>query len=89
MADLKSRVLRFLDIKYPNIWYATGEPDILLCYNGHFIAIELRVPTGRITELQANSLDRILDAGGVARVCRSVQEVDDLLINVVRFRGAR
>jgi hypothetical protein len=45
-----------------------GIPDIVGCYNGHFVAIECKANKGKTTALQERELARIKDAGGVAYV---------------------
>ncbi len=55
-----------------------GIPDIICCYNGLFIGLELKQENGRATELQKKKLDAINNAGGIGVVVRSVEEVDNL-----------
>lgn len=55
-----------------------GIPDIICCYNGLFIGLELKQENGRATELQKKKLDAINNAGGIGLVVRSVEEVDNL-----------
>ena len=64
--------------------YSTaGVADLLICYKGRFIAIELKRPgTGRVTALQQQFLNRVIDARGQARVCRSVDEVKRIIDNI-------
>jgi hypothetical protein len=52
-----------------------GIPDRLCCHLGHFLAIEIKAPRGRATELQKWELQRVACAGGTAIVARSVQDV--------------
>jgi len=55
---------------------AAGTPDIIACVNGRFIGIEVRRPTGgRVSELQKNHIKRINEAGGIAFVASSKDEV--------------
>jgi len=52
-----------------------GCPDILgQMADGRLLAIEAKRPSGILTPAQAAVLDRISSAGGVAGVCRSVDE---------------
>ena len=41
-----------------------GIPDLLVCYKGHFIGIELKAPNGHPSDLQLYNLDKINEAGG-------------------------
>jgi Holliday junction resolvase len=45
-----------------------GIPDIIACYNGHFVAIECKAGTNKPTPLQERELNRIMNAGGEAFV---------------------
>lgn len=46
----------------------TGIPDMLTCVNGYFVAIELKAPTGKPSELQLHTIKKIREAGGFAFV---------------------
>lgn len=41
-----------------------GDPDVVLCILGHFVAIEFKRAGGKATKLQAHKLQKIRDAGG-------------------------
>ena len=43
-----------------------GTPDLLCCYKGRFIAIEVKRPGEKPTVLQNAKLEKIREAGGVA-----------------------
>ena len=63
-----------------------GVSDILLCVDGHFVAVELK--NGRdnkydVTDLQQRFLDHIVDAGGYARVVYSFNEFNELIAEVL------
>jgi len=45
-----------------------GIPDLLICCNGRFIAVEVKGRGGRATELQTYTLNQINAAGGVGVV---------------------
>lgn len=44
----------------------SGIPDILACVNGYFVAIEVKAPNGKPSELQLYNLREIEKAGGYA-----------------------
>lgn len=44
----------------------SGIPDILACVNGYFVAIEVKAPNGKASELQLYNLREIEKAGGFA-----------------------
>lgn len=56
-----------------------GIPDILACYKGRFIAIEVKDKYGRPTPLQIANIQQIRDANGTAIVAWSVDEVLHIL----------
>lgn len=52
-----------------------GLPDIIGCYNGRFVAFEVKRTGGKLTALQAAFLDKIRTAGGIAQVVYSRENV--------------
>jgi len=56
-----------------------GLPDIICCYRGHFVAFEVKTPTGRPSKLQMVTIAKIKAAKGEAFIVRSVQEVQKIL----------
>lgn len=56
-------------VKYHGNYYSeNGTPDILACINGYFLAIEVKAPEGKPTELQLAKIAEIRKAGGFAYV---------------------
>lgn len=51
-----------------------GIPDILGCWKGQFVAIEVKTETGKPTKLQLYRIEQILAAGGRAGIARNVEE---------------
>jgi Holliday junction resolvase len=43
----------------------SGIPDLLVCCNTHFIAVELKAPNGKPSDLQLVTLRQISKAGGI------------------------
>ncbi len=56
-----------------------GCPDLLVCYGGRFLALEVKDPKGRVTKIQRKVLQDIRDAGGTAAIVRSVDDALALL----------
>lgn len=54
---------------YTKIWgggyQKSGIPDLILCVNSFFIAVELKAPTGKPSELQKLNTSRINKSNGV------------------------
>ena len=46
----------------------SGVPDILASINGYFVAIEVKGPNGKPSELQLHNINKIRDSGGFAFV---------------------
>ena len=83
---LKEKVLRMLKSEFRDAWvyktsdrWRSGIPDILICHKGCFVATELKAGRYKATKLQRYVLEMIRRAGGRAAVCRSVDEVRNLL----------
>ena len=56
-------------------------PDIICCYKGRFLGLEVKLPSGKLTELQKRAIEKINRAGGIA--CR-VESVDDVKAVIAR-----
>lgn len=50
------------------VYTQAGVPDLLVCYKGLFIAIEVKAETGHASELQLKTIEQIKKAGGIAFV---------------------
>ena len=55
----------------------SGVPDIICCYKGRFLGLEVKLPDGRLTELQRRAIQKINDAGGIACRVESVEQVQN------------
>ena len=53
-----------------NGYQRAGVPDLLICYKGKFIGIELKATRGRVSMLQEHEIRKIQAAGGYASVLR-------------------
>lgn len=52
-----------------------GLPDLIVCYKGKFIGIEVKVPGKNATPRQLFVHQQIRKAGGIAFVARCVEDV--------------
>ena len=52
-----------------------GIADIIGCYKGRMIALELKAPNGKVSYYQQRFLDSVKAAGGIALVVRSLEDV--------------
>lgn len=71
----ETKVRKFLEergayvVKYFGCGFSqAGVPDLLCCYKGRFIALEIKSEKGRPSELQLFNVRRINEAGGMALV---------------------
>ena len=98
---IKIKVLARLRSYNPKVWYTKvqqkskrGDPDILMCVNGIFVAWELKTTTGKLSKLQLHALRQVSLAGGVARVVnpenidKAFEELEWIIKNVNTERKA-
>jgi VRR-NUC domain len=52
-----------------------GVPDIIGCYQGKMLCIEIKKKTGTVSPDQKSFLANVKDAGGIAFVARSIDDV--------------
>ena len=57
---------------------SAGIPDIIACYRGYFVAIEVKSPTGkgRASDIQKLKIKAIREAGGVAFITDNLEDVE-------------
>lgn len=48
-------------------------PDILICWRGHFVAVELKRPDGKTTPIQVRELELLAAAGATTAVCHTYE----------------
>ncbi len=89
---LKNLCIKNIKKYYPSVWcvkindnFTAGIPDLIMCINpsGRTVAIELKSKTGIVRPIQQYTINCINAAGGVARVCRSWDEVKKVLEEVI------
>ena len=83
---LQSQVLRVLKAEgcyvlnvHGNSHQDAGTPDLLVCYGGRFVGMEIKLPGAYAKPIQRARLRQIEAAGGVAGVVRSVSDALELL----------
>lgn len=59
----------------------SGVPDLLICLDGIFIGIEVKMPgrENKVTDLQAETMKRIKEACGFAEMTSSVEGAFDII----------
>lgn len=58
---------------------SVGDPDIVICHCGLFVAIEMKQPGKHPTPLQKLKLERISGSGGLVGVAHSLEEFKDII----------
>ena len=61
-----------------------GLPDLIFCYRGQFVALEVKMPEGVVSSIQKRRITEIREAGGYAYVVRSVASAVRVLERVDR-----
>lgn len=59
-----------------------GTPDLVACWHGRCLALEVKTHAGRTTPLQQHELDAWAGAGAWSAVVRTVDDVDRLLESI-------
>jgi hypothetical protein len=88
--DITAAILRYLhSLPGSFCWkehggpYGTnGIPDIICCYHGRFVALEVKTPEGKLSALQSVTIRKIINAGGTAAVVTSLSEAKAIIENL-------
>ncbi len=59
-----------------------GVPDIIACHHGRFIAIEVKQPGNKPTELQKHHLAKIAESGGITLIATAPEQAINLLTEI-------
>lgn len=59
-----------------------GKPDILACFRGRFIGLEVKARQGVATPWQRHELATVIAAGGIAQVVWSVAQVKEIIDDI-------
>jgi hypothetical protein len=68
--------------EHGGIYGTAGIPDIICCYQGRFVAFEVKQPSGKLTKLQERAMTKIKRAKGEAFKVTSVSEVKEIIQNL-------
>jgi len=64
-----------------------GLADLLCVVEGHFLALEVKRPGGKLSEAQKGFLASVKAAGGTAEVVTSVEEVQTIIKSILERRS--
>lgn len=85
--DKRRRMIQAARMKRTGV--KVGCPDLIICHEGRFLSIELKQEGQLATDAQNEVEDRIAIAGGGYQVCRSIEDVEQTLIEWgVPIRGS-
>jgi hypothetical protein len=65
-----------------NPYQEVGIPDLLICYRGQFVGLEVKQPGEQPSAIQKQILREIEAAGGYALAVSTLEEVVDLLAEI-------
>ena len=88
--EIVSQIMRYLKTlpccfawkTHGGMYGTAGLPDIICCYRGRFVGLEVKTPSGKLTKLQETTLQRIQAAKGCAFKVTSVEEVKEIFQNL-------
>jgi hypothetical protein len=92
---LVNRIVRYLEGRGARPFKIQGEegsyqeagiPDLLVCYRGLFVGLEVKMPGNKASPSQLHVMRTIEKAGGITAVVYSVEEVEKLLAKIDRKR---
>ena len=88
-AKIQARILKYLRSLGRVCWAVKaavcnerGVPDILCCYRGRFVGLEVKTETGRISGPQRIQNERIRRACGRAVVVHGIEDVQAVLEHI-------
>ena len=88
-SQIQALILKFLRALAPACWVIKaavcnerGVPDILCCYKGRFLGIEVKTCKGRLGPAQKVQGKRIQMACGSSGVARSVEDVREMIAEI-------
>jgi hypothetical protein len=71
-------------VKYPGgIFGKTGTPDVILCVQGKFVAIEMKKLDGYRRKMQEYQQKKIRSSGGICEFCDTLESAKELVISVM------
>ena len=68
--------------EHGGMYGTAGIPDIICCYEGMFIGIEVKRPGGKVSKLQEVTLRKIQVAGGIALVAYNTEDVVRTIVSL-------
>ena len=70
-------------VKYHgNKFSQVGVADLLVCYKGRFLAIEIKNEIGKPSALQEANILMVKQAGGISFIARSLEDVKEIIKDI-------
>ena len=90
-SDIQTKILRWAEklpevwiVKYPGVSYGRkGVPDLLLSVKGKFLAIEVKKPGGKPTQMQLMEQAKIRMTGSRSEIVESFVEAKKIILEVL------
>jgi hypothetical protein len=67
-------------------YQSQGEPDLVCCFLGRFVAFELKIDDNKPSALQQEKIEDIKRAGGIAKPVWSINEIKETLYEISRIQ---
>ena len=80
---LTSRGYYWSSLDAGTVGHRMGDPDLVACIRGRYVAIEGKTPVGRLSPRQREVREMIINAGGIYCVARSVEDVRQVEISII------
>ena len=65
--------------EHGGMYGTTGIPDVICCYQGMFLAFEVKRPGNKPTMIQQAMIDKMRQAGGKVYIVNSVKDVRGII----------
>ena len=93
--DIVAAIMRYLKTvpgcfawkEHGGMYGTSGIPDIICCYRGRFVGLEVKQPGKALTAIQPKTIDKINAAGGIAAKVTCVDEVKTIIETIRRASG--
>ena len=79
---MKEQPCCFAFKEHGSAYGTAGIPDIICCYNGKFVAFEVKTPRGKLSKLQEIIIQKIKNANGIAYKVTNLEDVKEILENL-------
>ena len=93
-AEITKQIRQYLNLKgifhwkqFQTLGSKAGVSDIIgILPDGRFLAIEVKIPRGRVSPYQQEFLDQITKSNGIAIIARSVDDVIEVIDKYLETR---